>query len=92
MKIIPEDIQSEVLKRFAPIDHRMAFEILVEIGEIRLMRCAIHSSNGDLEKLLRALETARKDFRDLIFSAEYDKSEMRIWDFNMPFPQARLPR
>lgn len=87
---IPDDIRFEVGQRFAEKDHETAFEILAELDKPRIMRCALHSSSGDIEDLWEALAVVRKDYRDLIFWTEYDKSGKRIWDFNRPFPEARI--
>ena len=89
-KIIPEDIRAEVLRRFPVVDHKIALEILAVFDGSRLMRCAVHFSDGDLEKLGHALDIAREDYRDLIFWTEYDKSEKQIWDFNKPFLEAKI--
>ena len=55
------------------------------LGSDRLARCALFLANGSIEKLREAVQLGRRDYRDLIVSAEYDRSENRLRDFNLPF-------
>lgn len=51
----------------------------------RLLRSVIFLSKGKIESFLEIKEASRKDYRDVLWQAEYDGGEERIRDFNRPF-------
>ncbi|MGF1530616.1 MAG: hypothetical protein ACFCU4_04585 [Puniceicoccaceae bacterium] len=51
----------------------------------RLLRSAIFLSRGKIESFLAIKEASRRDYRDVLWQAEYDGEEERIRDFNRPF-------
>ena len=54
----------------------------------RLLRCALFSSQGDLESLREMLALLAVDDRDVIVCGEYelqDKEYVQVRDFNSPF-------
>lgn len=53
---------------------------------LRVIRCVIHLADGNTVKLLDYMGSARTDYRDVIYWAEYDGSDRKIRDFNQPFP------
>ena len=52
---------------------------------IRVIRCIVHLSEGSDSLVLSNLETAYTDYRDIIYSAEYDRSDNQLYDFQQPF-------
>lgn len=87
---VPKDVMDEISQRFKLEEQPTVIELLQDIGGPRLMRCAIHYSNGDIEKLNQAFDIAKRDYRDLIFWTEYDGMEKRSYDFNRIFNEAKL--
>ena len=51
----------------------------------RVCRCILHLSAGSTDKLKHNVEDAAKDYRDIIFFAEYDRDANRIHDFTRDF-------
>lgn len=52
----------------------------------RILRCAVHVAGGARETLMRAIELAHIDYRDLIVWAEYDgEFGERKRDLGAPF-------
>ena len=56
-----------------------------EVTDDRLLRCIVYLSKGDINILCEVIDLAEKDFRDLIWSAEYDCDEKGLRDFSAPF-------
>jgi hypothetical protein len=60
----------------------------------RVIRCVLYLANGSLDELAAMLEAASRDYRDVIFWAEYTgyttKEPRRIRNFNMPFGSENL--
>ena len=54
----------------------------------RVIRCIVHLSAGDPERVSQFLSAAAQDYRDVIYWAEYDKDDRKVHDFNEPFSQA----
>ncbi|MBK7898738.1 MAG: hypothetical protein KA603_03315 [Azonexus sp.] len=52
---------------------------------LRVLRCIIHLAKGNRERLLDALASARTDYRDVIYWAEYEGGSRRIRDLTRPF-------
>ncbi len=56
----------------------------------RVLRCIIYLAKGNLEKLKHYTECANRDYRDVIYWAEYFEGEdktkpRRVRNFNKPF-------
>lgn len=90
---LPEDICRRVLADFGDDEGPGVVALLEEeqardpalFGD-RILRCAVHVAGGTRETLLRALELARTDSRDLIVWAEYDNAfGARKRDLGAPF-------
>ena len=56
----------------------------------RIFRCIDFLAEGDIDKLNQYIELYFKDYRDLIWQAEYDDSEVQKYDFNKSFRQLQL--
>jgi len=60
----------------------------------RTIRCIIYLSNGEIEKLLKNIDVAIFDPRDVMSRAEYNKLDFetgkRMRDFNKTFDNAEL--
>jgi hypothetical protein len=55
----------------------------------RVVRCILELAAGDIGRLRHFVEQAVKDYRDVIYWAEYD-SRRRIHDFNRPFGDSAI--
>jgi hypothetical protein len=53
----------------------------------RVVRCIVHLSAGDPQRVSHYLSVAARDYRDVIHRAEYDKGGLKLHDFNEPFDQ-----
>ena len=52
----------------------------------RVIRCIVHLAARKREDVTYGIEVALRDWRDVIYSAEYDGADKRIRDFNQRFP------
>jgi hypothetical protein len=53
----------------------------------RVIRCIIHLSDGDPQRISYFVGVAAQDYRDVISWAEYDANDRQVHDFNKPFVQ-----
>ena len=51
----------------------------------RIVRCIVHLAKGNSEALRHNMKAALGDWRDVIYWAEYDSKDKRIFDFSLPF-------
>ncbi len=51
----------------------------------RIIRCILKLAEGDEEKLERYIKTALSDWRDVIYWAEYDREDKRVFDGSKRF-------
>jgi hypothetical protein len=84
-----EDIEKRILKLFGAQSDK-AKEILQKLqdptgSQLRIIRCVLVLSGGDINKLEEAINFAIIDYRDVINGAEYDKGGNRIANYNNPF-------
>lgn len=56
-----------------------------DAGGYRVIRCVLALAQGNMNKLKELTELASKDWRDVIYWAEYDKSGNQIADYTKPF-------
>ena len=56
-----------------------------ELSSDRILRCIVFVANGDLNRLEKAIDLAKEDYRDLIVWAEYDEKNERVRDLTNPF-------
>ena len=56
-----------------------------ELSSDRILRCIVFVANGDLNRLEKAIDLAKTDYRDLIVLAEYDEKNERVRDLSNPF-------
>jgi len=56
----------------------------------RLVRAILYLAAGDVERLARVIETARIDYRDVLWQAEYDGGETLLRDFKKSFQELGL--
>jgi hypothetical protein len=83
-----EDIENRLARDFSVESLPAVLRSLATItgtGRNRVVRCIVHLSAGDTERLFNFVGEAAKDFRDLIYWAEYDKTDRKVHDFNEPF-------
>lgn len=85
---ITDDFGSEitpgVLSRLAGFIGQLA-DGYGEAPDARVLRCVVHLAAGDRKQLEDACRLALTDTRDVIYRAEYDKSERQVRDFTLPF-------
>jgi hypothetical protein len=85
------DIQNRVSRDFSLADREKANSVLVQLchelggGELRILRCIVFLSQGELSRLAHYADQARMDARDVIYWAEYDDQDRQIYDFQKPF-------
>lgn len=56
----------------------------------RILRAVVFLAKGNSEKLMQVLALAETDYRDVLWQAEYDRNEQRIYDFNQSFYELKL--
>jgi len=91
--ILARDIWGKVNKDFeTPEEAALALSVLAdfvdqnqELSSDRILRCIVFVANGDLDRLEKALDLAKTDYRDLIVWAEYDEQNERVRDLTNPF-------
>jgi hypothetical protein len=83
----PADIVDWIVDHFDADAVPYVHLLLEDLKEGRLMRCALFLSQGSIKELEGAVSLGKTDYRDLIWSAEYDCKEDQLRDFNRPFPQ-----
>jgi hypothetical protein len=49
------------------------------------VRCIVFVANGDLNRIEKAIDLAKTDYRDLIVLAEYDEKNERVRNLSNPF-------
>lgn len=91
----PQDILDRLTRDFGDDSASDALDILESCGDRspRVIRCIVYLSVGDMEKLKHNTECALRDYRDVIYWAEYVDAEdnskpVRVRDFNKPFGDA----
>jgi len=81
----PTDIVDWIIDHFDADAISYVHLLLEDLREDRLIRCALFLSKGSIKELEGAVSLGKTDYRDLIWSAEYDCKEARLRDFNRPF-------
>ena len=56
----------------------------------KMIRCIIYLAKGDVMLLKRTIGCARKDYKDVLWLAEYDRGDDRLRDFNKTFQELGL--
>ena len=93
--MLPIDIEYYVKRVFVPEEQVEAMELLARakrhdglVAEARLLRCALISSNGTLERLRYQLNGVAHDYREIILDGEYTRKKgewVQIRDLSQPF-------
>jgi len=73
----------EILKAMEPMNHGPISD--------RVYRGIVFLAQGSIEKLNHYIELYYKDYRDLLWQAEYENPEVRKYDFNKSFDELGLP-
>ena len=91
MSWIPEDIEKRLRADFGA-DTDVARGELEKLSGVasddalpRIARCVVHLADRELDKLTYYVECAHKDWRDVIWWAEYDGGEKQLRDLNREF-------
>lgn len=81
------DIIRRVRSDFAESDQLAVLEALESYSGAepdRVRRCILHLAKGTSEKVVHFVEAANKDYRDVIYWAEYD-DDRRVRDLSQAF-------
>lgn len=86
--MLPADIIKRIKMDFG-VDEKIAKQVLEEKLDgkgfsPRVYRCVVVLAAKSLDKLKEMADLAVEDYRDVIASAEYDKDENQIADYNKP--------
>ena len=85
----PTDIVDWVTTHFSADSIPYVHLLLEDLKKDRLIRCALFLSRGSIKELESAVALGKTDYRDLIWSAEYDCKERQLRDFNQSFPEEK---
>jgi hypothetical protein len=91
--MVPRDIWGKVNKDFeTPEEAALALSVLSDfvdqnqdLASDRILRCIVFVAQGDFNRLEKAINVAKKDYRNLIVWAEYDEKSERVRDLTKPF-------
>ena len=86
--LLPEDILERIVADFGSESAAGVTQLLAGYRgpeAHRVYRCILHLSAGSIDKLKANVDDAGKDYRDIIFFAEYDRDDNRIHDFTHGF-------
>ena len=91
--MLARDIWGKANKDFETLEEAaLALSVLAdfvvqhqELSSDRILRCIVFVANGDLNRLEKAIDLAKTDYRDLILLAEYDVKNERVRDLSNPF-------
>jgi len=91
--MLARDIWGKVNKDFeTPEEAALALSVMAdfvdqnqELSSDRILRCIVLVADGDLNRLEKAINLAKTDYRDLIVWAEYDEKNERVRDLTNPF-------
>jgi hypothetical protein len=80
----PSDIESKLATDYladarAEVSHSLATYQGPERD--RVVRCILHLSAGDAARVTHFVGAAAKDYRDVIYWAEYDQGDRHVRDF-----------
>ena len=56
----------------------------------RLLRAIIYLAKGNIHRLKEVIKLSQKDFRDILWQAEYDCGETLIHDFEKTFHELKM--
>ena len=67
-------------------------QLLATTNSPRVLRCIVFAARGHRWFLDYLCRMAKCDYRDVIMTAEYARSDpqLRLYDFNKPIPTARI--
>ena len=85
---LPADVVRKIASDFPNEPLGIILALLDDYGgpeRLRVIRCVIYLAEGNADKLLEFIGSARTDYRDVIYWAEYDGSDRKIRDFGQPF-------
>jgi|CXWL01.1.fsa_nt_gi hypothetical protein len=88
---LPADVVSKIASDFPNEPLATIFALLDDyrgVERLRVIRCVIHLAEGNTDKLLEFIGSARTDYRDVIYWAEYDDRDQKVRDFSQPFSVA----
>ena len=96
---LPEDVLSKVRSDYSDaVSQEFIIKALIQLGAdldlngARIPRCILFLAEGDFEAFKRYLQSAKSDWRDVIYWAEYDgdfknHNVKQVRDFNKTFSE-----
>ena len=94
---LPKDVISIIRSKYSNKDHReFIINSLVQLGidleleSARIPRCILFLSKGDFDLFKKNLKRASVDWRDIIYDAEYDSNNNKLYNFNNTFEENEL--
>jgi hypothetical protein len=93
MSVMPMELDIvEQLQRDFPVSEIEArlSQLAQASNSLRIQRCIVFASRGHPWYFDYLCKLAKFDFRDVVMAAEYDRLNVRLYDFNRPIPEARI--
>ena len=56
----------------------------------RMLRAMVFLAKGSIDRFKQVIELGSTDYRDVLWQAEYDCGEERLYDFNKTFHELKL--
>lgn len=90
---LPEDVDKRLRQDFPHLEIDSLIERLCAASQSpRIQRCIVFASRGNRAYFGFLCELARIDSRDVIVSAECDRYDTQLYDFNLPYDEAMRSR
>jgi hypothetical protein len=96
LNLYPNDIKNRLesdYRKNSGEAKRSIQELIISNKEFRsnrIIRALIYTGNKDVVHLKKMIELTKTDWRDLIMSAEYEKNDERVRDFNNEFGKENI--
>jgi hypothetical protein len=89
---LQDDIAQRLRDEFPGHDfNKMSDRLSSASSTPRIQRCIVFASRGNSEYFDYLCDLAKSDYRDVIMAGEYDRFDIQLYDFNLPFDQAKIP-
>jgi hypothetical protein len=90
------DIYQKIKKDFGDDVTRVIEQIIIldarskGLIDDRMLGAMIFLAKGSIDRFKLVIELGRTDYRDVLWQAEYDCGEERLYDFNKTFHELKL--
>jgi hypothetical protein len=84
---LPPDVLAAIRRDFDRSESEQVAERLarlaaeIERADARVLRCVLHLADGDFGRLVHYAGCAARDWRDVIYWAEYGSEDRQVRDF-----------